>query len=70
MEQARALAAWALDVSPEEIDKMVAKGTYSVPLPENIPVSLAYYIRFPDERDAMVDYPDLYGSRQAQNRDR
>ena len=49
VEQARALAAWALGVSEQEIDAMIAKGTYSVPLPEVIPVSLAYYTQFPDE---------------------
>jgi murein L,D-transpeptidase YcbB/YkuD len=70
VEQARALAAWALDVPQDEIDRMIAKGTYSVPLPEDIPVSLAYYTRFPDEHDAMVEYPDLYRSRQAESRDR
>lgn len=65
VEQARALAAWALGVSPEEIDAMVAKGTYSVPLPENIPVSLAYHTQFPDENGQLVSYPDIYGYRQA-----
>ena len=50
VEQARALAAWSLGVSEQEIDAMIARGTtYSVPLPEVIPVALAYYTRFPDE---------------------
>jgi murein L,D-transpeptidase YcbB/YkuD len=43
VEQARPLAAWALGVSEAEIASMIARGsTYSVPLPEPIPVSLAY----------------------------
>jgi len=67
VEQARALAAWALGVSEQEIDAMVSKGTtYSVPLPENIPVSLVYYTRFPDERGQVASVPDIYTSRQAE----
>ncbi len=65
VEQARALAAWALGVSEHEIDAMIAKGTYSVPLPEAIPVSLAYHTQFPDESGQIVSYPDIYGARQA-----
>ena len=66
VEQARALAAWALGVSEQEIDAMISQGTtYSVPLPEVIPVSLAYYTRFPDETGQIVAYPDIYASRQA-----
>jgi len=68
-EQARALAAWALGVSEREIDAMISRGTtYSVPLPEVIPVSLAYYTQFPDEAGQVVSYPDIYGSRQAKER--
>jgi len=63
VEQARALAAWALGVSEQEIDAMIAKGTYSVPLPDVIPVSLAYHTQFPDESGQIVSYPDIYGSR-------
>lgn len=64
VEQARALAAWALGVSEQEIDAMIAKGTtYSVPLPEVIPVSLAYHTQFPDESGQIVSYPDIYGNR-------
>ncbi|WP_428669004.1 L,D-transpeptidase family protein [Reyranella sp.] len=61
VEQARALAAWALGVSELEIDAMIAKGTYSEPLPEVIPVSLAYHTQFPDESGQIVSYPDIYG---------
>ena len=69
VEQARALAAWALGVSEREIDAMISRGTtYSVPLPEVIPVSLAYYTQFPDEAGQVVSYPDIYGSRQAKER--
>jgi hypothetical protein len=63
VEQARALAAWALGVSEEEIDSMSSRGTYSVPLTENIPVSLVYLTRFPDESGQLVSYPDIYASR-------
>ena len=67
VEQARGLAAWALGVSEEAIDAMISKGTtYSVPLAENIPVSLVYYTRFPDERGQVASHPDIYTSQQAQ----
>jgi murein L,D-transpeptidase YcbB/YkuD len=66
VEQARALAAWALGVPEQEIDAMIARGTtYSVPLSETIPVSIAYYTQFPDEVGQVVSYPDIYGTRQA-----
>jgi murein L,D-transpeptidase YcbB/YkuD len=65
VEQARALAAWALGVSEQEIDTMISRGTYSAPLPEVIPVALAYYTQFPDESGQVVSYPDIYGTRQA-----
>ena len=63
VEQARALAAWVLGVSDQEIDAMVSRGTYSVPLPDVIPVALAYYTQFPDEAGQLVSYPDIYGNR-------
>jgi murein L,D-transpeptidase YcbB/YkuD len=67
VEQARALAAWALGVSEQEIDAMVARGTtYSVPLPDIIPVALVYYTRFPDEGGQVASYPDIYADRLAQ----
>lgn len=66
VEQARALAAWSLDVSEQEIDAMVARGTHSVPLPEVIPVALAYYPRFPDEHGQLTVYPDVYAGRLAE----
>ena len=65
VEQARSLAAWSLDVSEEAIDSMISRGTYSVPVPEVIPVSLVYYTRFPDENGQVVAYSDLYAHRQA-----
>jgi len=67
VEQARALAAWSLGVSEQEIDAMVSRGTtYSVPLPEIIPVSLAYYTRFPDEGGQVASYPNIYADRLAE----
>jgi len=66
VEQARALAAWLLGVSEEEIDAMISRGTtYSVPLPEIIPVSLVYYTRFPDERGQVASHPNIYADRLA-----
>lgn len=67
VEQARALAAWALGVSEQEIDSMSSHGkTHSVPLAETIPVSLVYFTRFPDERGQLVSHPDIYNNRQAE----
>lgn len=61
VEQARALAAWVLNVSPAEIDANIARGsTFSLPLAEPIPVSLAYFTRFPDTQGRLASYPDLY----------
>jgi murein L,D-transpeptidase YcbB/YkuD len=66
VEKARALAAWALGVPEGEIEAMISRGaTYSVPLPQEIPVSLVYYTRFPDEQGRVVTYPDIYASRVA-----
>jgi murein L,D-transpeptidase YcbB/YkuD len=66
VERARALAAWALGVSDKEIDAMISRGTtYSVPLSEVIPVSLAYHTQFPDEAGQIVSHPGIYGNRQA-----
>ena len=62
VEQARAMAAWALGVSEGEIEAMIARGaTYSVPLPEQIPTMLVYHTRFPDEGGQLVTHPDIYG---------
>ena len=66
VEQARSLAAWALGVSEGEINTMISRGTtYSVPLPEQIPISFVYYTHFPDERGQVVMHPDIYAHRQA-----
>jgi murein L,D-transpeptidase YcbB/YkuD len=66
VEQARALAAWSLGVTPEEIDAMISQGTHSVPLPEAIPVALAYYTRFPDEGGQVASYANIYADRLAE----
>jgi murein L,D-transpeptidase YcbB/YkuD len=67
VEQARALAAWSLGVSEQEIDAMASRGTtYSVPLPEIIPVALVYYTRFPDEGGQVASHLDIYADRLAQ----
>jgi murein L,D-transpeptidase YcbB/YkuD len=62
VQQARALAAWALGVSETEVAAMVAAGaTRVLPLAAPIPVSLAYHTRFPDEQGVVRTYPDIYG---------
>ncbi len=69
VEQVRSLAAWALGVTAGEIDKMIARGsTYSVPLPDQIPVFLVYYTRFPDEQGQIASHPDVYANWQAEER--
>jgi murein L,D-transpeptidase YcbB/YkuD len=61
VQQARTLAAWALGVSEREVAMMVSSGiTRAVPLPDPIPVLLAYHTRFPDEHGAPRIYPDIY----------
>ena len=50
-----------------EIDAMISqRKTYSVPLPEIIPVALVYLTRFPDERGQVVSHPDIYNHRRAE----
>lgn len=67
VEQARALAAWSLGVSQQEIDSMSLHGrTHSVPLTDVIPVALVYFTRFPDEQGQLVSHPDIYNNRQAE----
>lgn len=62
VQRARALAAWALGKSEDDVARMIAAGaTRSVPLPSPIPVLLAYHTRFPDRNGAMKTYPDVYG---------
>jgi murein L,D-transpeptidase YcbB/YkuD len=69
VEQARQLAAWALGVSGKEIDQMISHGgTYSVPLPDPIPVSLIYSTQFPDKDGQTVLHPDIYPGHVAQAR--
>lgn len=66
VEQARQLAAWALGVSAQEIDSMVARRTtYSVSLPEVIPVSLAYQAQLPNGYRQVAASPDVRASRTA-----
>lgn len=61
VEQARALAAWALGVTEAEIDRSIARGgTHRELLPAVIPVALVYRTRFPDDDGRLRDYPDLY----------
>lgn len=69
VEEVRRLAAWAMGVTEASIDRMIARGTtYSVPLPQEIPVFLVYYTRFPDASDQMASYPDVYANWEAEER--
>jgi lipoprotein-anchoring transpeptidase ErfK/SrfK len=69
VEQARPLAAWALGVTEGEVDKMIARGaTWSMPLPEEIPVFLVYYPQFPDESGQLATWPDIYANWEAEER--
>lgn len=69
VQQARALAAWVLEVPEARIDAMVAgRDTHAVPLPRPVPVSFVYYTRFPDEDGRIATYPDVYGRNQAMQR--
>jgi murein L,D-transpeptidase YcbB/YkuD len=64
VQQARALAAWSLGVSEGEIDALVGQGSHSVAVPENIPVALVYFTKFPNEGGDAVSYADIYRHRQ------
>ena len=62
VQEARALAAWALDMSAGEISALVRSGvTRSLPLASPIAVSLVYRTRFPEEGGGVTVYPDIYG---------
>jgi hypothetical protein len=66
VEQVRQLAAWADGVSVDEIDRKIRTGRmYSERLPEEIPVYIGYYTRFPDEFGQPVDHPDIYANKEA-----
>jgi murein L,D-transpeptidase YcbB/YkuD len=66
VQQARALAAWSLEVPEKAIDSMVAQGsTYAVPVPEDIRVALVYSTRSPDENGEIMSNPDVYSHRTA-----
>lgn len=65
VQHAHALAAWALRKSQSEVAAMIAPGaTRVVPLPEPIPVLLAYRTHLPDEGGEVRTYPDIYGREQ------
>jgi lipoprotein-anchoring transpeptidase ErfK/SrfK len=69
VEQARPLAAWVLGVTLDEVDKMIARGTtWSMPLPEVVPVFLLYYTQFPDEAGQVASWPDIYANWEAEER--
>jgi len=64
VQQVRELAAWADGVSVDEIDQRIRTGRmYTERLPEEIPVYIGYYTRFPDEFGQPVDYPDVYANK-------
>lgn len=62
VEQARALAAWVLNTTLQDIDSTIAAGaTRQLPLSAEIPARLVYRTRFPDAAGVLVDHPDVYG---------
>ena len=63
VEQARALAAWSLGISEQEVDALIARGSHTVPIAETILVALVYQTRFPDEQGTLLEHADLYASR-------
>lgn len=66
VEQARALAAWVLDLSEAEIDFEIARrGTHRLPLPAIVPITIVYRTQFPDESNRLVGFPDVYGRQSA-----
>lgn len=61
VEQARQLASWALGISLAAVDGMVSRGaTFSVPLPESIPVSLVSYASLHDGNRKALSYADIH----------
>ncbi|MBW8726864.1 MAG: L,D-transpeptidase family protein [Inquilinus limosus] len=66
VQQVRELAAWADGVSVDEIDRKIRTGRmYTERLPEEIPVYIGYFTRFPDEFNQPVDHPDVYANKDA-----
>ncbi|MFE0756658.1 L,D-transpeptidase family protein [Inquilinus sp. NPDC058860] len=64
VQQVRELAAWADGVSVDEIDRKIRTGRmYTERLPEEIPVYIGYYTRFPDEFGQPVNHPDVYANK-------
>ncbi|WP_026868369.1 L,D-transpeptidase family protein [Inquilinus limosus] len=64
VQQVRELAAWADGVSVDEIDRKIRTGRmYTERLPEEIPVFIGYFTRFPDEFGQPVNYPDVYANK-------
>lgn len=66
VQQVRELAAWADGVSVDEIDGKIRTGRmYTERLPEEIPVYIGYFTRFPDEFNQPVNHPDVYANKDA-----
>lgn len=64
VQQVRELAAWADGVSVDEIDRKIRTGRmYTERLPEEIPVYIGYFTRFPDQFGQPVNYPDVYANK-------
>jgi hypothetical protein len=64
VEQVRQVAAWADEVSVDEIDQRIRAGRmYTERLPEEIPVYIGYFTHFPNEFGQAVDYPDVYANK-------
>jgi len=64
VEQVRDLAAWADETTVDEINSKISRGRmYTERLPEEIPVYIGYFTRFPDEFGQPVNYPDVYANK-------
>ncbi|WP_395674357.1 L,D-transpeptidase family protein [Inquilinus sp.] len=64
VEQVRDLAAWADETTVDEINAKISRGRmYTERLPEEIPVYIGYFTRFPNEFGQPVDYPDVYANK-------
>ena len=62
MDRILELAAWVLDMQPENLSALVATGrTRELVPPEEVRVALAYLTVWPGDDGRLVLYPDPYG---------
>jgi murein L,D-transpeptidase YcbB/YkuD len=62
IERVGELAAWIMDVSPDEMQALVDAGsTKNMTPPEPVKAILGYWTAWPDATDTVRYYPDIYG---------